>query len=184
LRCVKPARAAAAHSSPIAAARVRINAKEFTMFKRILIPIDGSELALRAASTGITLAKEVGAEVVLLHAQAPYIAPYAAEVAMIDTKAQAAFEKAITEGSAALLDQAKKVATDKGVTAHTVHAVSSRPETLIEKTVKEMNCDLVVLATHGRGAVGRFVMGSVTSRLLPISSVPVLVYRDVSMVSE
>jgi nucleotide-binding universal stress UspA family protein len=42
----------------------------------------------------------------------------------------------------------------------------------------------VVLATHGRGAVGRFVMGSVTSRLLPISSVPVLVYRDVSMVSE
>jgi len=184
LRCVKPARVAAAHSSPIAAARVRINAKEFTMFKRILIPIDGSELALRAASTGITLAKEVGAEVVLLHAQAPYIAPYAAEVAMIDTKAQAAFEKAITEGSAALLDQAKKVATDKGVTAHTVHAVSSRPESLIEKTVKEMNCDLVVLATHGRGAVGRFVMGSVTSRLLPISSVPVLVYRDVSMVSE
>ncbi len=154
------------------------------MFKRILIPIDGSELALRAAATGISLAKEVGAEVVLLHAQAPYIAPYAAEVAMIDTKAQAAFEKAMTDGSDALLAQAKKVATDKGVTAHTVHAVSSRPESLIEKTVKDKGCDLVVLATHGRGAVGRFVMGSVTTRLLPISSVPVLVYRDVSMVSE
>lgn len=154
------------------------------MFKRILIPIDGSELALRAATTGISLAKEVGAEVVLLHAQAPYIAPYAAEVAMIDTKAQAAFEKAITEGSEALLAQAKKVAMDKGVTVQTVHGVSSRPEQLIEKTAKDKGCDLVVLATHGRGAVGRFVMGSVTSRLLPISSVPVLVYRDASMVSE
>lgn len=151
------------------------------MFKKILIPVDGSELALRAAATGVQLAKEVGAHVVFLHAMAPYIVPYAAEISMVDDRAQAAFEKSVSEASTRILADAKKVADGAGVSAEVVHAVSSRPEMFIDKTVREMGCDLVVIATHGRGAVGRFVMGSVTTRLLPISSVPVLVYRDATM---
>lgn len=151
------------------------------MFKKILIPVDGSELALRAAATGVQLAKEVGAHVVFLHAMAPYIVPYAAEISMVDDRAQAAFEKSVSEASTRILADAKKVAEGAGVSAEVVHAVSSRPEMFIDKTVREMGCDLVVIATHGRGAVGRFVMGSVTTRLLPISSVPVLVYRDATM---
>lgn len=151
------------------------------MFKKILIPVDGSELALRAAATGVQLAKEVGAHVVFLHAMAPYIVPYAAEISMVDDRAQVAFEKSVSEASTRILADAKKVADGAGVSAEVVHAVSSRPEMFIDKTVREMGCDLVVIATHGRGAVGRFVMGSVTTRLLPISSVPVLVYRDATM---
>lgn len=154
------------------------------MFKRILIPVDGSELALHAAATGVTLAKELGAEVVFVHARAPYVAPYAAEVVLTDAKAKSLFEKAVAEGSADILAQATKIAGKHGVMAKTVSAPASRPENLVESTIKTLGCDLVVLATHGRGAVGRFVMGSVTTRLLPISSVPVLVYRDATMVSE
>lgn len=153
------------------------------MFKKILIPVDGSDLALKAAATGVKLAKEVSAEVVFLHAMAPYIAPYAAEISMIDDKTQVMFEKSIAEGSAQILANAKKIADAAGVNSQTVSAVSSRAETFIEKTVKDMKCDLIVIATHGRGAVGRFVMGSVTTRLLPISPVPVLVYRDTTMAS-
>ncbi len=153
------------------------------MFKKILIPVDGSDLALKAAATGVKLAKEVGAEVVFLHAMAPYIAPYAAEISMIDDKTQVMFEKSIAEGSAQILANAKKIADAAGITSQSVSAVSSRAETFIEKTVKDMKCDLIVIATHGRGAVGRFVMGSVTTRLLPISPVPVLVYRDTTMAS-
>lgn len=154
------------------------------MFKKILIPVDGSDLSLRAAATGVQLAKEVGAQVVFLHGMAPYIAPYAAEISMVDDKTQVAFEKSVSEGSNKMLADAKKIADNAGVTCETAHAVSSRPEVLIEKTVHEKGCDLVVIATHGRGAVGRFVMGSVTSRLLPISSVPVLVYRDATMAKD
>jgi nucleotide-binding universal stress UspA family protein len=153
------------------------------MFKKILIPVDGSDLALKAAATGVKLAKEVRAEVVFLHAMAPYIAPYAAEISMIDDKTQVMFEKSIAEGSAQILANAKKIADAAGIASQSVSAVSSRAETFIEKTVKDMNCDLIVIATHGRGAVGRFVMGSVTTRLLPISPVPVLVYRDTTMAS-
>ena len=65
------------------------------MFKKILIPIDGSELALKAVATGVKLAAEVSAQVVFLHAMSPYIAPYAAEVALMDSKTQDMFERSI-----------------------------------------------------------------------------------------
>ena len=154
------------------------------MFKKILIPVDGSDLALKAAASGVNLAKELGAEIVFLHAMTPYIAPYAADVTIVDDKTQMMFEKSIVEGSTDILAAAKRLADAVGVVNQSVNAVSTRAERLMETTVKEMGCDLIVLATHGRGAVGRFVMGSVTTRLLPISPVPVLVYRDALMATE
>lgn len=148
------------------------------MFKKILIPIDGSELASKAVATGVKLASEVGAQVVFLHAKAPYIAPYAAEVAMMDSKTQDMYERSITLESEKILADAKKIADAAGVANQSVSAVSSRAESLIEKSVTEMGCDLIVIGTHGRGAMGRFFMGSVTTRLLHISPVPLLIYRD------
>ena len=154
------------------------------MFKKILIPIDGSDLSMRAAGCGIQLAKEMNAVVVFVHAKSPYIIPYAADVAMIDSKTQKTFEDDINAGSQMLLDDVKRLATGAGVASECIQEPSGRPEVLIEKIVRELHCDLVVIATHGRGAVGRFVMGSVTTRLLPICPVPVLVYRDASMTSD
>jgi nucleotide-binding universal stress UspA family protein len=153
------------------------------MFKKILIPIDGSELALRAAATGVNLAKEAGGEVVFLHAIVPYIPPYSAEYD-IDGRTSALIEKAASEASADMLKTAENVAKTAGVKSTSVAEVFSRPEVLIDETAKKLGCDLIVIATHGRGAVGRFFMGSVTTRLLPISSVPVLVYRDQNMIDD
>lgn len=101
----------------------------------------------------------------------------------MDTKTQAMFERSISADSDKILDEAKQIADAAGVANASVSAVSSRAESLIEKTVKEMGCDLVVIGSHGRGALGRFIMGSVTTRLLHISPVPVLVYRDALMAS-
>lgn len=154
------------------------------MFKKILIPIDGSDLSMRAAGCGIQLAKEMNAIVVFVHAKAPYIIPYAADIAMIDSKTQKTFEDEVNAGSQKLLDDVKRLANGAGVASECIQAPTGRPEVLIEKTVRELHCDLVVVATHGRGAIGRFVMGSVTTRLLPICPVPVLVYRNASMTSD
>jgi nucleotide-binding universal stress UspA family protein len=153
------------------------------MFKKILIPIDGSELALRAAAMGVNLAKEGNGEVVFLHAIVPYIPPYTAEYD-IDGRASALIEKAASEASKDMLKVAEDIAKAAGVKSSSVAEVLSRPEVLIDKTVKKLGCDLIVIATHGRGAVGRFFMGSVTTRLLPVASVPVLVYRDQNMVDD
>ena len=59
------------------------------MFKKILIPVDGSDLSTRAAGAGIQLAKELNAAVVFVNATAPYIMPYAADVALMDDHAKA-----------------------------------------------------------------------------------------------
>jgi nucleotide-binding universal stress UspA family protein len=153
------------------------------MFKKILIPIDGSELALRAAAMAVNLAKEANGEVVFLHAIVPYIPPYTAEYD-IDGRASALIEKAASEASADMLQAAQDVATTAGVKSSVIAEVLSQPEVLIDKTVKKLGCDLVAIATHGRGAIGRFFMGSVTMRLLHVASVPVLVYRDQNMVDD
>ncbi len=152
------------------------------MFKKILIPVDGSDLALKAAATGVNLAAEFRASVVFVHAMTPYIAPYAADVALVDDKTQLMYEKSIVDDSATILANAKALADAAGITSESVSEVNSRPEVLIENRVKSMHCDLVVIATHGRGALSRLLMGSVTTRLLPILTVPVLVYRDETMV--
>ena len=151
------------------------------MFKKILIPVDGSDLSTRAAGAGIQLAKELNAAVVFVNATAPYIMPYAADVALMDDTTQKLFEDEVKRESNELLDSTKRLADGAGLTSVCISAVHSRPEVLIEETVKELGCDLVVIATHGRGAMARLVMGSVTTRLLAISPVPVLIYRDASM---
>ena len=151
------------------------------MFKKILIPIDGSDLSMRAAGCGIQLAKELNAAVVFLNATAPYIMPYASDVALMDDTTQKLFEDEVKRESTELLDSTKRLANGAGLTSVCVSSVHSRPEVLIEETVKQLGCDLVVIATHGRGAVARLVMGSVTTRLLAISPVPVLIYRDAAI---
>ncbi len=153
------------------------------MFKKILIPIDGSELALRAVKMGVDLARESKGEVVFLHAILPYIPPYTAEFDM-DGRVRALIEKAAAESCEAMLKAAEDVARASGVKSTNVAKVHSRPEVLIDKTVKELGCDVIVIATHGRGAMGRFIMGSVTTRLLPVASVPLLVYRDQKMAED
>lgn len=151
------------------------------MFKKILIPVDGSDLSTRACGAGIQLAKELNAAVVFLNATAPYIMPYASDVALMDDTTQKLFEDEVKRESTELLDSTKRLANGAGLTSVCVSSVHSRPEVLIEETVKQLGCDLVVIATHGRGAVARLVMGSVTTRLLAISPVPVLIYRDAAI---
>ena len=94
---------------------------------------------------------------------------------------QKLFEDEVKRESNELLDSTKRLVGGAGLTSVCISAVHSRPEVLIEETVKELGCDLVVIATHGRGAMARLVMGSVTTRLLAISPVPVLIYRDAAM---
>jgi nucleotide-binding universal stress UspA family protein len=147
------------------------------MFRKMLIPIDGSPISIRAATSGVGFAKEIDSEVVFLHAILPYLPPYNAELD-VDSRAASLIEIATKEATADMLDTVEEIAKVKGVKYSSISEVSSHPEKLIDKTVRDLECDLIVIATHGRGAIGRFFLGSVTNRLLLIASVPVLIYRD------
>jgi nucleotide-binding universal stress UspA family protein len=152
------------------------------MFKRILVPVDGSELSTRAARTAIALAKEQAASVVFLHVTKPFLYPYNAEIPVYDSTSEKLYNERVNLAAKDILDTVSNAAKSEGVAYESATESNEHADEAIAVAVNAHRCDLVVIATHGRGAVARFFMGSVTTRLLPRCSVPVLVYRDQSMV--
>lgn len=143
------------------------------MFKHILLPIDGSELSLRAAKMGIELAKVCGARVYALHV----VPPFQALVYM--SAALAAAEPTYTEQSmdlaAEYLDDVRTLAEEAGVKYSGSFDVAEHPHEVILKTAREKRCDLVVMASHGRRGLSRLLLGSETQKVLLQGKMPVLV---------
>ena len=145
------------------------------MFKHILLPIDGSELSLRAATTGIELAKVCGARVHVLHV----VPTFQALVYM--SEALVAAEPSYIEESMKLateyLAQVKHIADAAGVKYSGNYDVAERAHEVILRTVRENGCDLVVMGSHGRRGMSRWLLGSETQKVLLEGDVPVLVCR-------
>ena len=143
------------------------------MFKHILLPIDGSELSLRAAKVGIELARSCGASVHALHV----VPTFQAFIYM--SEALAAAEPTYIEESMALatgyLAQVQQLAAQAGVKYNGNYEVAERPYEVILRTIREKGCDLVVMGSHGRRGVTRLLLGSETQKVLLEGDVPVLV---------
>jgi nucleotide-binding universal stress UspA family protein len=145
------------------------------MFKRILIPTDGSEIGQGALEQGLTLAKMSGGEVTILYAiENPYepFQSYASqppeylEKLMSDYKAEAK----------KVLSRITDEAISRGVQTRAL-LVENHPVPAILEAAKDH--DLVVMATHGRKGIDRVMMGSVTDKVLHNCSTPVLVVRGI-----
>ncbi|MGE0675123.1 MAG: universal stress protein [Methylibium sp.] len=144
------------------------------MFKRILVPTDGSDITGKAVDTAIALAKSVGAQLYAISVKEPF--PYSAISEMQPTPPQEFFDaqERIAAKRLALVTEAAKTA---GVNcqAHSVEAL--HPWEAIIDHAKRMECDLVVMASHGRRGVTALLLGSETQKVLTHSTVPVLVVR-------
>ncbi len=145
------------------------------MFKHILLPIDGSELSLRAAKVGIELAQACGARVYALH-----VVP-AFQALIYMSEALAPSEPAYTEQAMALaveyLAQVQHLAEEAGVEYSGSYDVAERPHEIILQTAREKDCDLVVMASHGRRGLSRLLLGSETHKVLLQGNMPVLVCK-------
>ena len=144
------------------------------MFKRILVPTDGSDITAKAVDTSIALAKSVGAKVYTISVKEPF--PYSAISEMQPTPPQEFFdaqERIASKRVQAVVD----LCATAGVPcqAHTVEAL--HPWEAIIDHAKRMECDLLVMASHGRRGVSALLLGSETQKVLTHSKVPVLVVR-------
>ena len=144
------------------------------MYKHILIATDGSELAGRAVTTGLTLAKALKARVTAVTATEPWSAMVTGEPALVFPIEQ--YEKAAAENAARILSGVSTAAKGSGVECETVH-VNDFPAEGIVETAKVKGCDLIVMASHGRRGLSKLLLGSQTTRVLTLSTVPVLVCR-------
>ena len=145
------------------------------MFKHILIATDGSELAGKAVAAGFALARELGAKVTAVTVTEPWTALVSGDAGIgfpVDE-----YEKAANENAAHILTTVSKLARKADIACSTVHAQDQFPAEGILEAAKSNNCDLIVMASHGRRGLGRLLLGSQAVKVLTHSNIPVLICR-------
>lgn len=145
------------------------------MYKRILIPSDGSEASERAILAGVDFAREVGAEVVGLTVTPPFRVVTADSAMLEDTPEQ--FDAASSVRAGRILAVVEDAARDAGVPCRSEHAVEDDPYAAIIDTARRLGCDLIVMASHGRHGLKGLLLGSETQKVLVHGTIPVLVHR-------
>ena len=145
------------------------------MFSHILIPTDGSPLATYAVDKGIEFARDTNARITVITVTEPFHLVSADPDQIRNTRIE--YEKfARTEGARALSDAELK-AKQVGVPYQSVQVESNEPFRAIIDACERHNCDLIMMASHGRRGVSALLLGSVTQKVLTHSRIPVLVYR-------
>ena len=147
------------------------------MFKRILIPTDGSALARKAIKAGVAFAKEIEATVVGYYAveaieRLYYAAGRSARSVSIDE-----LQRRLNAQGEQFLAEIKKAADAAGVACETVMTSPATPHQGIIDTARKKKCEVIFMATRGHGSVASLLLGSVTQKVLAQSKIPVLVYR-------
>lgn len=145
------------------------------MYKRILLPTDGTEFCERAIRHGIALAKLVHAPVVgvtvtqPLHSAVPrsFIPKNLAGIIHTETVKLADEKLAVIQ----------RFAENAGVEVESVRQSNDYPWEAILQTAKDKQCDLIVMASHGRRGLSAVILGSETQKVLTHSTIPVLVVR-------
>ena len=147
------------------------------MYQRILVATDGSDLSRTAVSSAVGLAAAVGAELVALYVVPRYPVSYFEGGITISVQDIARTEKQWSDKGQAVVEEVKNEAQAKGVKATAVVVQSDLVAESIMAAATKHNCDLVVMASHGRKGIKRVLLGSETQHVLTHSTVPVLVLR-------
>jgi nucleotide-binding universal stress UspA family protein len=145
------------------------------MYKKILVPIDGSATAGRGFEEAVALARAVGASLRLMHVVDTV--PVAMEMAPSATWQQIC--EAQRRDGEALIDRARATAIEHGVAADTclLEGSAARVADAIVEEARAAGCDLIVMGTHGRRGFTHLMMGSDAERVARVSSLPVLLVR-------
>jgi nucleotide-binding universal stress UspA family protein len=145
------------------------------MYTNILIPTDGSELAVKAVRHGIALAQLIGAKVTALTVSLPFHT-FTTDTRMIeDTPAQ--YQTRTRDHAEKTLGVIADAARLAGVACEILHLEHEHPYQAIIDTADARACDLIVMASHGRRGIAAIVLGSETLKVLTHCKIPVLVHR-------
>ena len=143
------------------------------MYRKILVPLDGSELAERVVPHVQELAKCTGAQVVLLRvANVPVLAYSTGDVGLANSARENVESEAYSylEGIKARLGNA-------GVSVVLELGGGNVAETIVDCAAND-GVDLIAMSTHGRGGLARLMLGSVADRVIRTSTVPVLLVHS------
>ena len=141
------------------------------MFKNILVPTDGSDLAAKAVEQGVLFAKDIGAKITAVTVTEPFhflsVSPNQLEYTPIKYERHSKIHAGVVSDAAKLA----------GVVCDTLHVEHEQVYQAIIEAAEARKCDLIVMASHGRRGVSAGVLGSETVKVLTHSKIPVLMYR-------
>jgi nucleotide-binding universal stress UspA family protein len=145
------------------------------MFKHILLPTDGSPLSEAAMQKGIQFAKTINARVTgfCVIPKLRYFS-YNSDIGPeFQKQAVAAVQSEVSKNLLAI----EKAAREAGVACETAKETSDQPYKAIFEAAQKSECDLIIMASHGRRGIEGLLIGSETQKVLTHSKIPVLVYR-------
>jgi nucleotide-binding universal stress UspA family protein len=145
------------------------------MYQHILIPTDGSDFAQQAATHAVALAMAISARITFMTVTQPFHI-FTLKAAQVE-ESQDSYDRQMAERAQEILGSASADARATGILVNTTHLIGEHPYKSIVDTALESGCDLIVMASHGRGGLAALVLGSETVKVLTHSKIPVLVVR-------
>ena len=148
------------------------------MYERILVATDGSDLSDKAVTSAIDLAKLAGSELIAVTVASRHQASHVEGALLYNVEEVERMQEQTDRHAQQLVDAVCSAASAKGVgrTRALVMKSNHVAESLIE-AARIHNCELIVMASHGRRGLRRLLMGSETLHVLTHSHTPVLVLR-------
>lgn len=148
------------------------------MYRRILIATDGSELAQKGVQHGLNLAKQLGADIVVVTVSEPIVTGFDDALGWGGANSLSSeYQKSQDDVAQKILEQVRQQAEPLGMSFTPVHVRDRYAAEGIAETAQTRDCDLIVMASHGRRGLGRLLIGSQTNEVLTHCGVPVLVVR-------
>ena len=148
------------------------------MYANILLCTDGSDVARKGIKDGLALAKTLNAKATVITVTEPMWVDYGGghDSGWIPSQEEIEhFEAACRARADRVLDEARAMAEQVGISVALLRVPDAHPATAIIETAKSRGCDLIVMASHGRRGLRKLFLGSQTSEVLADGSVPVLV---------
>ena len=145
------------------------------MFQHILVATDGSLLSDAAVDKAMSFARDAGAQVTVITATEPFHVMTTDSIQLTETKDT--YDRVVKAEAARYLGEAERKAKAQGVRCHVLQVEHEHPYKAIIEAANKFGCDLIAMASHGRRGVSALVVGSVTTKVLTHSTIPVLVYR-------
>ncbi|HZQ05337.1 MAG TPA: universal stress protein [Anaerolineae bacterium] len=143
------------------------------MYKKILVPLDGSDLAEQVLPHVIELARSCGAEIILLRVATVPVYDYLVTEPQWGIELRREAERETVE----YLERMKRDVAARGLKVRTRAGLDGNVDETILNTAQELNVDLIAMSTHGRTGLARLVMGSVADQIVRHAEVPVLLVR-------
>lgn len=147
------------------------------MFRNLLVPVDGSEIGERAIEQAVALAGQLGASITgFVVMPQPALPTMGTHLASYRQEAKAHEER--TEAHArTVLAHFADIAQAAGIGFDAQVERSDDVAAAIAQAATRLGCDMIVMATHGRGAFGQLLFGSQTKRVLAQTHTPLLVLQ-------